>query len=140
MTHSESNRYYPSHPRIGVGVLVWHKNQVLLIKRGQEPAKGEWSMPGGLVELGETLADAIHREIFEECSIRIRLHDQLDSFEFIEKDDHNLVKYHYIVLDFWATYKSGRLTAASDVDDARWFSKEQLTFLDCGEKIKDFVL
>ena len=96
-------------------------------------------MPGGLVELGETLADAVHREIFEECAIRIRLHDQLDSFEFIEKDDHNLVKYHYIVLDFWATFVSGRLTAASDVDDAQWFTPEQIESLDCSDKIKQLA-
>lgn len=96
-------------------------------------------MPGGLVELGETLEEAIHREIFEECSIRIQLHEQLDSFEFIEKDDHNLIKYHYIVLDFWATYKSGRLRASSDVDEARWFSIEQIERLKCSDKIKDLA-
>jgi ADP-ribose pyrophosphatase len=120
-------------------VLVRSENKLLLIKRGQEPAKGEWSMPGGLVELGETLADAIHREIFEECAIRIRLQDQLESFEFIEKDDHNLVKFHYIVLDFWATYVDGRLTAASDVDDAQWFTKEQIQKLGCSDKIKELA-
>ncbi len=96
-------------------------------------------MPGGLVELGETLEEAIHREICEECSIRIRLHEQLDSFEFIQKDDHNLIKYHYIVLDYWATYAGGDLKAASDVDDAQWFTSDQIESLACSEKIKELA-
>ncbi len=96
-------------------------------------------MPGGLVELGETLQEAMHREIFEECSIHIRIHDQLDSFEFIEKDDYNLVKFHYIVLDYWATFASGRLSASSDVDDAQWFTRAQIENLDCSDKIKELA-
>jgi len=121
---------------VGVGALVRHENKIVLVKRGQKPAKGEWSLPGGLVELGETLVEAIHREVFEECSIYIDLKDQLDTFEFIEKDNENSIKYHYIVLDFWATLKSGRLSAGSDVEDARWFTADEIDQLKCSDAIK----
>ncbi len=135
----KARRTYPSYPRIGVGALVRHNDKILLVKRGQEPAKNQWSVPGGLVELGETLTVALEREVFEECSIHIDVLEQLDTFEFIEKDDEQNVKYHYVVLDFLATYKSGTVTAATDVLDARWFSFDEIHELNCTKAIKSLV-
>lgn len=119
-----------------MGVLVLHENNILLVKRAQEPAKGEWSVPGGLVELGETIQQAAHREVWEECAIRVDIVKQLDVFEFIENDDDNAVKYHYIVLDYLAFYESGELSAQSDIEDARWFKAAELENLNCSTSIK----
>jgi ADP-ribose pyrophosphatase len=119
-----------------VGVLILHEHNILLVKRAQEPAKGEWSVPGGLVELGETIHQAAHREVWEECSIRVDIVKQLDVFEFIENDDNNAVKFHYIVLDYLATYKSGDVSAQSDIEDARWFNSTELDNLNCSKSIK----
>ncbi|MBN1481773.1 NUDIX domain-containing protein [candidate division KSB1 bacterium] len=135
----EEHRYYPKTPRLGVGVLVVNDNKLLLIKRGQEPAKGEWSIPGGLVEIGETLAQAAHREVMEECHIHISHLQRLDLFEYIEKDVRNNIKYHYIVVDYLAEFAGGKLAAASDIDAACWVALEDIGSMKCSQSIKKLV-
>jgi 8-oxo-dGTP diphosphatase len=133
------NRIYQEFPRIGVGVLIKKGNQYLLVKRGQEPAKGIWTVPGGMVEMGEKLEQAAHREVFEECNIKIKDCCQIDIFEFIERDDKQKIKYHYIVVEFLANYSSGTIGAKSDVDDAAWFSLKDLGNLDTTKETIDLV-
>jgi 8-oxo-dGTP diphosphatase len=135
---AELNRLYPTVPRLGVGVVVVRNRQFILVKRGQEPAKGSWSLPGGLVELGERIEDAARREVLEECGIRIVSPTLLDLFEYIEKKDDG-IRYHYVVVDFKAGFLGGELTAADDVEDSRWFAVDDLDALECSEKIKSVV-
>ncbi len=120
------SREYPARPICGVGVVVRKGDAVLLIQRGNPPRRGDWGIPGGVVELGEMLRDAAQREVREECGIKIALGDLLDTFEFMERDDAGRLQYHYIILDFAATYVSGKLRAASDVLDARWVAIDDL--------------
>lgn len=133
-----NERIYPAYPRIGVGVLVVHDNKCLLVKRGREPAKNQWSLPGGLVEIGETLESAAKRELLEECGIQIELLSNFYIFEFIESSK-NRIKFHFVVIDYLAKYKSGELKAESDIDDADWFSIHEIDQLFASAEIKSVV-
>jgi 8-oxo-dGTP diphosphatase len=113
-------RDYPDRPLVGVGALVFKKDAVLLVQRGNPPLKGSWSLPGGRCREDERTSEAVVREVREECGIEIDVLDFLKLFEYIEQDDGGKVKYHYVVFDFKALYKSGALKHASDASDARW--------------------
>ena len=133
-------RKYPPCPRVGVGVLVTNNDTFLLVKRGQEPAKGEWSVPGGLIELGEDLQSAAARELYEECGITAKIEQvPFEVFEFIKRDDNQEVVYHFVVIDMLARYVSGELQARSDIQESRWFRLSELNTLSCSEKIKTLV-
>jgi len=123
--HKEG-REYPIHPRIGVGAVVLRGDQVLLVQRGQPPRKGKWSVPGGLVEIGEKLEQAVHRELYEECGIRANIQDYLETFEYIQQDHENRIQYHYIVIDYLAEYLKGELRANSDIHQAAWLTFDQI--------------
>lgn len=123
---NKSGREYPQYPRIGVGVLVKKDDKFLLIKRGQEPSKGVWTVPGGHVELGESLEQTAHREIAEECNLKINILKRLDVFEFIQHDEEGRIQYHSIVVDYLARYVSGALQAQDDIDEARWLKKNEI--------------
>jgi 8-oxo-dGTP diphosphatase len=120
------SREYPSRPICGVGAVVRKGDSVLLIQRGREPRLGQWTVPGGAVELGESLRDAAVREIREECGIEIRLGQVMDAFDIMSMDQAGQLKYHYIVVDLAATYTSGDLRPGGDVVDARWVGNEEL--------------
>ncbi|MBE3580143.1 MAG: NUDIX hydrolase [Thermoanaerobacteraceae bacterium] len=113
-------RTYPLTPLVGVGAIVVHGEALLLVKRGRPPAKGAWSIPGGKVETGETLTQALRREVEEECGLTIRIGPPVAVLDSIYTDDQGRVKYHYVLVDFWAEYVSGALSPASDVMEARW--------------------
>lgn len=113
-------RAYPARPICGVGIIAFKDDAVLLIQRGNEPRRGEWSIPGGGVELGESLREAAVREFAEECSGEIELRELVDAVDIVHRDADGRVRYHYIVVDFWAEWRGGALTPASDVLDARW--------------------
>jgi 8-oxo-dGTP diphosphatase len=113
-------RTYPQHPLIGVGAAVFKDGCVLLVKRGNPPLYGSWSLPGGRAKTGENLVEAVKREVEEESGIVIDVLDFLKLFEYIERGDDGRVKFHYIVFDFNANYKSGRLRHSSDALDTTW--------------------
>lgn len=119
-------REYPERPIAGVGVIVRKGAAVLLIRRGKPPRMGEWGIPGGVVELGETWCDAAQREVREECGIEIRVERIADAVDLIVRDDTARVQYHYALVDFIASYVSGELRAASDVMEARWVALGEL--------------
>jgi ADP-ribose pyrophosphatase YjhB (NUDIX family) len=119
-------REYPARPVAGVGVVVRKGDDVLLIRRGKPPRVGEWGIPGGVVELGETWRDAARREVREECGIEIRVESIADAVDIIVRDDAARVQYHYALVDFAASYVSGELRASSDVLEARWVSLGEL--------------
>jgi 8-oxo-dGTP diphosphatase len=117
-------REYPKQPLIGVGALIIENGRVLLVKRGKAPLLGEWSIPGGMVELGETLRDGAQREALEETGLVVRTTELLGVFDRIVPDDANRIRYHYVLIDFLCETVSGELRASGDAADARWFTQE----------------
>jgi ADP-ribose pyrophosphatase len=119
-----ANRVYPDAPRVAVGAVIIHQNKVLLVLRGQAPARGLWAIPGGSVELGETLAVAVEREVLEETGLQVQAGTVIHTFDAIECDDAGRVKFHYVIVDLLATAQDpGRpLQPSDDVLDAAWFS------------------
>lgn len=125
------SRIYPSTPLVGVGVITFNvENKVLLVKRGNEPSKGLWSIPGGMVELGERVREAAIREVREECDIDIEPEDVISVVDLILKESDGKVKYHYILIDYLAKYIGGDLNPQSDVLDAGWFSKDDIMMIE----------
>lgn len=118
-------REYPRSPIVGVGGVVIRSNRVLLIRRGSEPLKGEWSIPGGMVELGESLPEGVKREIMEETGLKVRPMEVLSVFDRIQKNGKR-IQYHYVIVDYLCRAISGRLKAGSDVLDARWVARDAL--------------
>jgi 8-oxo-dGTP diphosphatase len=117
-------REYPERPLVGVGAIVLKDGEVLLVRRGHPPAEGTWAFPGGLVELGESAAEAVRREVEEECQIQIKPIAIAGLFEPVVREG-GRIKYHYVVIDFVAEYVSGELKAASDAWEARWVPIEE---------------
>jgi ADP-ribose pyrophosphatase len=139
MTESldKDNRWYPRQPLVGVGAVVIENGQILMIRRSKEPSKGKWSIPGGMVELGETLYEAASREVNEECSIKIRIKRVLDATDTILRDDNGRIKYHFILVDMLAGYVSGEVKAQSDAEECRWFTPEEIKGLDIPPSLRD---
>ncbi len=119
------SREYPSRPIVGVGALVFKEDAVLLIQRGKPPRLGEWTLPGGAIELGETIEQAAEREILEECNIRIANCELLETVDVIIRDNGNGVQYHFVIVDLTADYAGGDLRAASDALSARWITESE---------------
>jgi 8-oxo-dGTP diphosphatase len=118
-------REFPDRPFVGVGGVVIHRNRALLIRRGSEPLKGEWSIPGGLIEVGESLTDAVQRELKEETGLDIEPLGIIEIFDRIFRRGRR-VQYHFVIVDYVCCLKGGRLRPASDVLDARWVRREDL--------------
>ena len=121
------SRRYPAAPLVGVGVVVLNEQgEVLLAQRGKPPRAGEWSIPGGLLDLGERLEDAARREVREECNIEIAIGGFVATFEPILHDAAGEIEYHYVLIDYWATYLSGDLLAQDDATAAMWVAIDAL--------------
>jgi 8-oxo-dGTP diphosphatase len=121
----EMKREYPRHPIVGVGGVVIRGDRVLLIRRGREPLKGEWSIPGGVLELGESLKEGVRREVLEETGLRVRPLEALAVFDRVQKKGER-VQYHYVIVDYVCRASGGRLKSGSDVLDARWVKREEI--------------
>jgi 8-oxo-dGTP diphosphatase len=119
-------REYPAHPLVGASVVIRKKNSVLLVKRANEPGRGLWGVPGGLVNVGEKVYDAALREVREETGLTVKLEGILDVVDYISRDSENKVQYHYVIVDFLGHQISGRLKASSDTLDARWVYMKDL--------------
>ena len=122
----ELSNSYPLVPRVGVGAITIKDGKVLLVKRGIEPSKGLWAIPGGTLKLGETLQECAAREILEETGITIRVGDCVYVFDFIEHDNKRKIKFHFVIVDFAADYVSGKPQGADDALEARWLSSAEL--------------
>ena len=121
-----NEREYPSVPKIGVGGLVVDKGKLLLIRRAYEPSSGLWSIPGGLLEVGESLEEAVVREIEEETGIKVEVKELLDVLNFVIKDEAGKVKYHYVLIDFLAKPVGGELRPSRETLDVRWVSLKDI--------------
>jgi len=114
------SREYPSRPLVGTGALILRDGKLLLVKRGAQPGFGKWSVPGGLVELGESVRDAMVREVKEEVGFDVEVVKLTDVVDTITLDGNGRVQYHFVVVNFLAHIVSGELKTATDILEARW--------------------
>ena len=126
-------REYPQQPLIGVGAIIIKDRRVVLIKRGKPPLLGEWSIPGGMLELGETLRQGAEREAVEETGFMVRATELLGVFERIVPDAEQRISYHYVLIDFLCEIISGELCANHDACDAKWFTPQEVAALPLAE-------
>jgi 8-oxo-dGTP diphosphatase len=133
------SREYPDHPRVGVGAVVLHGDRVLLVKRGNAPALGKWSLPGGLVNLGETTRAAVVREVAEECGLTITVADVAGVVDRVTRDADGRVKYHYVLVDYLAHPESTQIRSGSDAAEARWVEIDRVAELDVTEGLVDMI-
>ena len=126
MSSTSDDRRYPSRPFLGVGALIFEASNILLVERGKEPLKGYWSLPGGVLEAGEKLEDAVRREVLEETGLEVEPMSIFDVFERIMPDEAGRAEYHYVLIDYLCRPVGGRLQAASDVSRAAWVAEQNL--------------
>lgn len=119
-------REYPRHPIVGIGGVIIDGGRALLVKRGTSPLKGEWSIPGGTLELGETSRDGVKRELNEETGLVVRVGDLIEVFERIVPDETGRLKYHFVILDYLCEVEDGSARAGSDVTDVAWAAEAEL--------------
>ncbi len=122
-----STREYPERPIVGVGAVIVESGRVVLIRRRYEPLAGQWSLPGGTLELGETLEAGTAREMLEETGLVVEIGPVIEVFDRIMFDDGNRVRYHFVLVDYLCWPVSGELRAGSDVDDAAYAAPEELS-------------
>ena len=120
-------REYPERPLAGVGAVILDGEKVLLVRRAREPLRGEWSVPGGLVEVGEKLEEALQREIQEETGLTVRVGPVVEVLDRILRDEQGRVRFHYVLVDYLCRVDGGRLEAASDVSETRWVERSRLS-------------
>jgi 8-oxo-dGTP diphosphatase len=119
-------REYPDSPLVGVGAIIVEKERVLLVKRGHAPLAGEWSIPGGVLELGEALEEAVVREAWEETGLRVETAGLLGVYNRVLRDAQERTLYHYVLIDFLCHRVSGEPQAAGDAAEVRWFSLNEI--------------
>jgi len=120
---------YPDRPLVAVGAVVFNKNKVLLVLRAKPPAENHWTIPGGCVELGETLQEAAEREIREETGLIIQAGKPVYTFDVIERDANGAILFHYVIVDLAADYVSGELRPGDDATDVCWASFKDIKSL-----------
>ena len=135
---SES-REYPNRPFVGVGVVVLKEENVLLIRRGRPPRIGEWSLPGGAQSIGETVQETACREVLEETGVQIQQPQFLEVVDSIIRDEDQQVRFHYTLIDYWASWDSGIPIGSDDAQDAEWISLDQLEELDLWSKTIEVI-
>jgi 8-oxo-dGTP diphosphatase len=119
-------REYPQSPVVAVGGIILQEGKVLLVRRGQEPLRNQWSIPGGAVEVGEKLAEALRREILEETGLAVRVGKIVEVLDRIIPDEQGRVHYHYVLVDYLCRVEGGRLQPSSDASEACWAHRLEL--------------
>jgi len=119
-------REYPEHPVVGVGAVVVRDGRALIVRRGHEPRKGEWSLPGGMLDLGESLADAARREVKEETGLDVEIGPIIETFDRVHRDDQGRIRYHFVIVDFVCWSASGEAVAGSDAEDVAWVTADEV--------------
>jgi 8-oxo-dGTP diphosphatase len=134
------NREFPERPFIGVGGVVISEGRALLVRRGRPPLLDQWSIPGGALEIGETLIEGVRRELLEETGIEVNVGEVIEVFERIDMDAGGKAKHHYVVLDYLCEYKHGEARAGSDVTDVVWATQEELAKYSLSETATRVIL
>ena len=133
-------RRYPEHPLLGIGAIIFEdQDRILMVERAGNPLKGYWSLPGGLVETGETLETAVKREILEETGLQVEPQQMFELFERIMHDAQGQAEYHYVLLDYLCKVVGGTLQAGDDVSRAEWVRREDLPSLLITEGTLDVI-
>jgi 8-oxo-dGTP diphosphatase len=117
-------REYPACPLVGVGAVVVDEGRVLLVRRGTEPLRGHWSIPGGLIEVGEALTEALKREVREETGLEVEVVELIELLDRIHREE-GRVRFHYVIADYLCTVTGGELRAATDADAVRWVERAE---------------
>jgi 8-oxo-dGTP diphosphatase len=133
------SREYPTRPFVGVGVVVLKDESVLLIHRGKPPKSGEWSLPGGSQDVGETVRGTAAREVLEETGVVIAEPQFLEVIDAIIPDARGRVQFHYTLVDFWAEWAAGDPAAADDATHAEWVSLDRIDELSMWEKTREMI-
>ncbi len=131
------DRRFPPRPVPGVGALIIDNNRILLVERGREPLKGYWSLPGGAVETGEFLEDALRREVMEETCLEVEVVHLIEVFERIMRNESAQVEYHYILMDYICRPTGGVLKACDDASRAEWFTEDEVAAMPPDAKITE---
>ena len=133
-------REYPETPLVGVGAIIIENDRVVLVRRGHPPLEGKWSIPGGVLEIGETLRKAVVREAVEETGLTIEPGELLGVFERVLPDEQGRFRYHYVLIDFLCHRLSGNLLAGDDADEVRWFRQSELEKLELARETEEVIL
>jgi 8-oxo-dGTP diphosphatase len=133
------SRRYPQRPILGVGALIFEGDSILLVERGREPLKGLWSLPGGVVEAGEKLEEAIRREVLEETGLIVQTLRVFEIFERIMRDEQGRPEYHYVLIDYVCSVQGGLLAPADDVANAEWATQQTLDRYHLTEGTRDVI-
>jgi len=134
------DREYPSRPIVGVGVLVKRADRVLLVRRRFDPGRGKWSIPGGLVELGETVRDAALREVYEETGLNVRLDRLLGVVDYIERDERGRVRFHYVLVDFLAYVEEPKeVRPSEEFIEVKWVKASEVSRYDITDSLRSLL-
>src|ERR1700732_4326569 len=132
-------REFPELPLVGVGAVIIENARVLLVKRAHPPLEAQWSIPGGVLEVGEMVREAAIREVREETGLIVEAGDLLGVYDRVLRNAEQRVQYHYVLIDFLCRQVAGDLAASSDADEVRWFSREELPALKLAEDTLDVI-
>jgi len=131
-------RLYPNQPIVGVGGVIIRDDRILLERRRNDPGKGKWSIPGGIVELGESTEEAVIREVKEETGLDVENPELIDVVNNITKDEKDQIKYHFVIIDYSVKLKGGKPKAASDAEQLEWVSLESVEEYDLTKTFREF--
>jgi mutator protein MutT len=131
-------RLYPKQPIVGVGAVVVCDGKILLEKRKNEPGKGKWSIPGGLVELGEGVEQTVIREVREETGLEVGKPEHVDVVDNVVRDENSEVKYHFVIIDYFVKLKGGTMKAMSDAEELRWVTFDEVEKHDLTKTFREF--
>lgn len=133
-------REYPERPIVAVGVAVCRKGCVLIVQRGRAPSKGVWTVPGGAVDLGETMRQAAAREVQEECGIEVEVGEVVGILDNVVRDEQARIRYHYAIIDFAARHTSGELRPNDELMDAAWITPAEFDAYGVPAKAREVLL
>jgi mutator protein MutT len=131
-------RLYPDQPFIGIGAIIICDGKILLEKRKNDPGKGKWSVPGGLVELGENIEQTVLREVREETGLEVEKPEHIDVVDNVDFDEHGKIRYHFVIVDYFVRVKCGTAKAASDAEEVRWVQLGDVEKYDLTETFRAF--
>jgi mutator protein MutT len=131
-------RLYPDQPLVGVGAVIAKDGKILLEKRRNDPGKGKWSVPGGIVELGEHVEEAVVREVKEETGLEVEKPEHIDIVDNISFDEQGKIKYHFVIIDYLVKLVGGKLKAASDAEELEWVTLDDVEDYDLTKTFREF--